>query len=53
MVAEAETLGEATAQAVRSAREAYAAVPTNDPELDRIEPRVEPVGLVYLWPVTG
>src|SRR5438105_3116030 len=45
VVAEAETLGEATAQAVRSAREAYAAVPTNDPELDRIEPRVEPMGL--------
>ena len=45
VVAETETLGEATAQAARSAREAYAAVPSDDPELDRIEPRVEPVGL--------
>jgi len=45
VVAEAETLGEATAQAARSAREAYAAVPGNDPELDRMEPRLEPVGL--------
>jgi hypothetical protein len=44
VVAEAETLGEATAQAARSAREAYAAVPSDDPELDRMEPRVEPVG---------
>jgi len=45
VVAEAETLGEATAQAARSAREAYAAVPSGDPELDRMEPRLEPVGL--------
>jgi hypothetical protein len=45
VVAEAETLGEATAQAARSAREAYAAVPSDDPELDRMEPRMEPVGL--------
>jgi hypothetical protein len=45
VVAEAETLGEATAQAARSAREAYAAVPGDDPELDRLEPRVEPEGL--------
>ena len=45
VVAEAETLGEATAQAARSAREAYAAVPSDDPELDRMEPRVEPEGL--------
>jgi hypothetical protein len=45
VVAEAETLGEATAQAARSAREAYAAVPSDDPELDRMEPRLEPVGL--------
>jgi len=40
VVAEAETLGEATAQAARSAREAYAAVPSDDPELDRMEPRL-------------
>jgi hypothetical protein len=45
VVAEAETLGEATAQAARSAREAYAAVPSEDPELDRMEPRLEPEGL--------
>jgi hypothetical protein len=45
VVAEAETLGEATAQAARSAREAYAAVPSDDPELDRLEPRLEPMGL--------
>lgn len=45
VVAEAETLGEATAQAARSAREAYAAVPAEDPELDRMEPRIEPEGL--------
>jgi len=45
VVAEAETLGEATAQAAKSAREAYAAVPANVPELDRVEPRVEPRGL--------
>jgi hypothetical protein len=44
VVAEAETLGEATAQAARSAREAYAAVPSEDPELDRMEPRLEPEG---------
>src|SRR5215831_6017645 len=40
VVAEAETLGEATAQAAKSAREAYAAVPSDDPELDRMEPRL-------------
>jgi hypothetical protein len=45
VVAEAETLGEATAQAARSAREAYSAVPTSVPELDRLEPRMEPPGL--------
>jgi hypothetical protein len=45
VVVEAENLGEATAQAARSAREAYAAVPSDDPELDRVEPRVEPEGL--------
>jgi hypothetical protein len=45
VVAEAETLGEATAQAARSAREAYSAVPASAPELDRLEPRMEPAGL--------
>jgi hypothetical protein len=45
VVAEAETLGEATAQAARSAREAFAAVPSDDPEHDRMEPRLEPMGL--------
>jgi hypothetical protein len=45
VVAEAETLGEATAHAARSAREAYAAVPSDDPELDRMEPRLESVAL--------
>jgi hypothetical protein len=39
VVAEAETLGEATAQAAKSAREAYAAVPTNTPEPDSNESR--------------
>jgi hypothetical protein len=38
VVAEAETQGEATAQAAKSARE-YAAVPTNRPELDGEESR--------------
>jgi len=42
VVAEAETLGEKTAQANKSARQAYAAVPTDIPELDRVEPRLEP-----------
>ena len=45
VVAETETLGGATAQASRSAREVYAAVPTDTPEFDRIEPRSEPEGL--------
>jgi len=45
VVAEAETLGEATAQAGKSARQAFAAVPGAAPELDRIEPRMEPPGL--------
>lgn len=41
VVAEAESLGEKTAQATRSARQAYAAVPANIPELDRVEPRLD------------
>src|SRR5262249_56456848 len=45
VVVEAENLGEATAHAARSAREAYAAVPSDDPELDRVEPRLEVEGL--------
>lgn len=39
VVAEAETLGEATAQAAKSAREAYAAVPTTAPEPGHDEAR--------------
>jgi len=53
VVAEAETLGEATAHAARSAREAYAAVPSDDPELDRMEPRLEPMGLREPIPPRG
>jgi hypothetical protein len=42
MVAEAENLGEKTAQASRSVRQTYAAVPSNIPEFDQVEPRLEP-----------
>jgi hypothetical protein len=42
VVAEAENLGEKTAQATKSARQAYAAVPTDIPEFDRVEPRLDP-----------
>lgn len=45
VIAEAESLGQATAQASKSAREAFSAVPAKNPELDRMEPRVEPEGL--------
>jgi hypothetical protein len=45
VVAEAENLGEATAQAGKSAREAFASVPSPSPEFDRIEPHIEPEGL--------
>jgi hypothetical protein len=38
VMVEAETLGEATAQAAKSARRAYAAVPSDAPELDRSDP---------------
>jgi hypothetical protein len=41
VVVEAETLGEKAAQASRSARQAYAAVPTDIPEFDRVEPRLD------------
>jgi hypothetical protein len=44
VVAEAEELGNATAQASKSAREAFAAVPSPTPEFERIEPHVEPEG---------
>jgi hypothetical protein len=45
VVADAENLGDATAQAGRSAREAYNAVPSPGSEYDRLEPRMEPEGL--------
>ena len=45
VVADAENLGDATAQAGRAAREVYAAVPSPSPEFDRLEPRLEPEGL--------
>lgn len=45
VVAEAETLGGATAQASKSAREKFAAVPSPGPEFERIEPHHEPEGL--------
>ncbi|MGC2781759.1 MAG: hypothetical protein WA418_39590, partial [Bradyrhizobium sp.] len=40
VVAEAETLGEATAQASKSAREAFASVPAPGPDQQRIEPHI-------------
>jgi hypothetical protein len=42
VVAEAEGLGEKTAHSSRQARAAFAAVPTDNPELDRVEPRLDP-----------
>jgi hypothetical protein len=45
VVADAENLGDAAAQAGRAAREAYNAVPSPSPEFDRLEPRLEPEGL--------
>jgi hypothetical protein len=45
VVAEAENLGEATAQASRSARQAYASAPPGGAEHARVEPRLEPEGL--------
>jgi hypothetical protein len=45
VVAETETLGDKTAQASKSARAAFSAVPPNAPSLDRIEPRPEPEAL--------
>ncbi|MEJ0078418.1 MAG: hypothetical protein WDO17_23840 [Alphaproteobacteria bacterium] len=46
VIAEAEALGDATAQGAKTAREAYAATPpTGQTNFDRVEPRVEPEGL--------
>jgi hypothetical protein len=45
VVAEVETLGEATAQAGKTAREAYASVPPPGAETERLEPHMEPEGL--------
>jgi hypothetical protein len=45
VVAEAEMLGPATAQAANSARAAFAAVPSPNREFERIEPHMEPEGL--------
>jgi hypothetical protein len=46
VIAEAEALGDATAQGAKTAREAFAATPpTNNQTYDRVEPRVEPEGL--------
>jgi hypothetical protein len=46
VIAEAEALGDATAQGAKTAREAYAATPpTGQTSLDRVEPRIEPEGL--------
>jgi len=46
VIAEAESLGDATAQGAKTAREAYAATPpTGQTNFDRVEPRVEPEGL--------
>jgi hypothetical protein len=45
VVAEVENLGEATAQAGKTAREAYASVPPPGAESERLEPHMEPEGL--------
>ncbi|HLH90857.1 MAG TPA: hypothetical protein VKX28_20575 [Xanthobacteraceae bacterium] len=45
VVADAEDLGDATAQGSRAAREAYNQMPAPSPEFDRLEPRLEPDGL--------
>jgi hypothetical protein len=45
VIAEAEALGDATAQGAKTAREAFAATPPSGPAFDRLEPRVEPEGL--------
>src|SRR5215213_8719488 len=45
VIAEAEALGDATAQGAKTAREAFAAAPPSGAALERLEPRVEPEGL--------
>jgi len=45
VVADAENLGQATAEGARSARQAYNAMPSPGTEFERIEPRLEPEGL--------
>jgi hypothetical protein len=45
IMAEADGLGEAPAQASRSAREVFAATPPAGQTLERVEPRLEPEGL--------
>jgi hypothetical protein len=46
VIAEAEALGDATAQGAKTAREVFAATPpTTSQSFDRLEPRVEPEGL--------
>src|SRR3984957_7603940 len=45
VVADAENLGDATAQGGRAAREANNQMPAPSPESDRLEPRLEPEGL--------
>jgi len=45
VIAEADSLGEATARAGSAAREAFAATPAPGQAFDRMEPRVEPEGL--------
>src|SRR5213078_793245 len=45
VIAEAEALGEATAQGAKTAREVFAATPpSTNQAFDRLEPRVEPEG---------
>ena len=45
VIAEAEGLGEATAQGAKTAREIFAATPPTGQTAERFEPRVEPEGL--------
>ena len=46
VIAEAEALGDATAQGAKTAREAFAATPpSGETAFNRVEPRVEPEGL--------
>jgi hypothetical protein len=45
VIAEAEALGDATAQGAKTAREVFAATPPTGQTLERHEPRLEPEGL--------